>query len=194
MKRLLISAMLVTLSIATFAGPVAASSSTVRLPKSAADWATFTQTEKQAAYSWVNTHETTAPSTVVATAPAVSKSSGVQPMVSASFTAGGECGYSVQNYSTGSRVAAWSQVHASQRPYWMDTGMQGYVDQLWRNGAQSYTTYGGTNTTYVYATTSYDWKWYWENVHYNFQAWDSVETSAGVWYWKNAYCNVSYDA
>jgi hypothetical protein len=79
--------------------------------------------------------------------------------------------------------------------YWLDTGMQGYIDQLWRNGVKSYTTYAGRgNANYVYASTNQDFKWFWEGVHYTFQAWDSVETSAGVWYWKNAYCVANYDA
>jgi hypothetical protein len=76
----------------------------------------------------------------------------------------------------------------------MDTGAEN-LDQLWRNGAKSYTTVGGHNwTTYVYADTYYDWKWFFETVHYSFQAWDSIQITSGTWYWYNAYCNANYDA
>ncbi len=200
MKKIFVSLMLVAFGCIAFAGPVAADSHKVRIPKSAADWATFTPAERQAAYDWVNIHETKPLSTLVITTPMTSmtsSSAGLQAMAVSGLIVGGECGWSISSYSTGSRVAAWSQVHTSQVVYWLDTGMQGYVDQLWRNGARSYTTYGGrggAGANYVFASTSYDWKWFWETVHYTFQAWDSVETSAGVWYWRNAYCVTNYDA
>jgi hypothetical protein len=78
----------------------------------------------------------------------------------------------------GSTVAGWSDVSTSQDVYWLDTGVTGgssCIDQLWRNGARSYTTYAakaGPGARYVYASTSWDWKWAWESVHYVFQAWD----------------------
>lgn len=209
-RKVLIFASVVALAITSFAGTATAASPNARLPKSAADWATFTPAEKTAAYAWVNTHETKPISTRTISAQSVFTPSrtpalGVQPMATG-LVGGGECGWSISNYSTGSRVAAWSQVHTNQVVYWLDTGMSGqdtsnppqaYRDQLWRNGAQSYQTWGaraGAGANYVYASTSYDWKWFYENVHYTFQAWDSIKTSSSVFYWHNAYCVVNYDA
>jgi hypothetical protein len=126
-------------------------------------------------------------------------------MAAASIGVGGECGYGVVNYSHGTMVSAWSQVHTTQPVNWMDTGMNGQDtsnppqstrDQLWRNGAASYQTWRGVgNDNYVYASTSQDFKWFWESVHYHFQAYDSVQfTYGGPWYWRNASCSIDYQA
>jgi hypothetical protein len=210
-KRLLVSALVLVMMLGISAAPAAAKTAAVRLPTGAADWATFTPAEQKAAYDWVYNHEikpSKATPTIVATAPAVftqTASSGVAPMATTAISVGGECGFGVVQYSYGTVVSGWSQVHTSQQVAWLDTGLNGrdytptssssYIDQLWRNGAKSYWTYGAVAPgTYVYASTSQDFKWFWESVHYFFQAWDSVKLLNGTWYWRNAYCNVSYNA
>ena len=194
MKRLLVNALLVTLGFAAFASPVAASTPVVRLPTSAADWATFSPAQRQAAYDWIHNDVITskAKPTIVASSQIVIKSSGIQPMVAVS----GQCGISSTNYSWGSEVYGWAEIRTSQAVNWMDTGMQGNIDQLWRNGVKSYTTYGGQgNGSYLYASTTQDHKWWWESVRYSFQTWSSVRlVYLGPWYWYNAYCVVGYTA
>src|ERR1035437_6840371 len=118
-KRLLVSCVVLVMTLGISAAPVAAKTSAVRLPKSAADWAMFTPAQQKAAYDWVYNNEikpSKAASTIVATAPAVftpTASSGVAPMATTGLTVGGECGFGVVNYSHGTMVSGWSQVHTS---------------------------------------------------------------------------------
>lgn len=187
-KTLVIVAML---SLALVAPLQAAAAASVRLPKSATDWATFSQQERAAAYAWVwaeyHTQQTQG-RLVWTTPPATSGSSTniITPAISGSV----DCNFLINNQSWGTFTNAWASTSTSASVYYIDTGLAGGIqDVFYRNGGVVNPTFyhGSPNTSYVYPQSTTDFKWSWERITYAVQSWGSAQSQSGFIF-KNMYC------
>jgi hypothetical protein len=159
---------------------------TVRIPTSAADWATFTTQEQQAAYnheaavfarqkaSKAVTVHTVGASAVLVT------SSGPASVVSAAaaVTAVKNCGFNYVNLADGTWTSAWATTGAS-KAMWVDTG---YKSNQWNKFFRANTqldTFRAANSsaTYVFASSDTNFKWWFEQVRYTVQSWHTAGTT-----------------
>lgn len=168
---------------------------TVRIPASESDWATFTRDERAAAFEWVweqfrsAEHAGSLTWTVYTDALEVS----VSAFIEASVTGGVACGFAINHQPWGSYTKGYGQTWTSGSVFWLDTGLGGIDNKLWRGGSLVSWGFGsGGGGTYAYAESSTDFKWAWESVTYQVQTWGSVQPTAGsAWLFRNRYCGRS---
>ena len=104
----------------------AAAAASVRLPRNAADWATFSQQERAAAYSWVWAEYRTLQGQGKLTLTTISAPS---PLT---ITGSVDCGFQINTQSWGTYTSAWAWTSTSASVYSIDTGAEGYLDTWYR--------------------------------------------------------------
>ncbi len=197
MKKLAI-ALLVFAAMFSSVGAGVASAKTARIPTNAADWATFSPAERQAAYDWElqQVKASNKAPVRVGMAQAVIQTGGVSPL---SLSASGICGFNYIQNGSGTLTWSYADLTTSQVVAWLDTGITqetSYLDKFYRNGSQWGTGYGSGagSSTHVNAQSAQNWKWWWEGATYTTQDWYTVETSYNNYYWYLAYCHTSWTA
>lgn len=180
MKRL---AIVLALSLGALSGPGAAATSaaSVRLPVSAADWASFTPTERAAAYAYVAAEyarlEASGKLVVRTVSTSAAAVDGAAAVTATSTTGYGTCGFNYVNTSGGTWTSAWASTTTTGAVPWIDTGVYAAQrDLFWRGNTQLDYFYAGgaLNSTYVYASSSTNWKWWFEQVRYTVQSWHTA--------------------
>lgn len=197
MKKLAIG-LLVFAAMFSSVGAGVATAKTVRIPTGAADWATFTPAERQAAYDWELQQvkaSNKAPVTV-SMARAVIQTGGISPL---SLSASGYCAFSYIQNGSGTLTWSWADLTTSQVVYRLDTGITQetvYYDRFFRNNSQIDGGYGSSagSSTHVYSESATNWKWWWEGATYTTQDWYTVQTGPYTYYWYLAYCHTSWVA
>jgi len=176
--------------LAGLASPVAATSqSSVRIPRDAVDWATFSPTEKAAAidYEWhqfvrSQAEERLASITIEQVVPPAA--SAVEGAAT-SVTAHGHCALQFVNQAEGTWTRAGGWTDASDVVYYIyagrTTGSHEY--RLIRDGQTIKTTYAMVyNYDWAEAWTGYDFKWWFEHPQYTSRGYHGAKlTSSGPW-------------
>ena len=191
MRRIVL---LFALLVVTIATPLSAvSGASVRLPKSAADWATFSDAERAAAYAWVWAEYDRLAAAGKLKATIISGSSSDEGGFSTLTVTGYvDCGFIFNNQAWGTYTKGWASVSASQPVFSLSTGTSPtLMDKLWR-GSTLFNEFGaGGGGTYVYAESAQDFKWSWESVTYQVQSWGSIQITYSNYLFKDRYCGRS---
>jgi hypothetical protein len=163
----------------------------VRLPKDAADWARFTNVEKQAAYAHEAAEfarlnasgslkwQSTEPSQAV---PVAAASASASSAAAITGTANGWCGFNYVGLPDGTWTSAAATTTASEA-MWVDTGYyQNQHDRFYRGTSLLDTFYAADSSdTYVYASSDTNFKWWFEQVRYTVESWHSAGVYGGPW-------------
>lgn len=182
---------LVTILVALLLMPSSAAANSIRIPQSAAEWASYTP-EQQAAYmDWVWKHapKVTKPSDAEIKANTINS---VTPYTAVA-NGGVSCGITVQRYAWGKYVNGWAQAYAYQTQYLIDTGYTnrnyGYYDTFYRNGSYVHS-FGVpvSNSTVAYAQSIQDFSFPWEALTYSIQAYGSAQLYSGYFSFKLVPC------
>jgi hypothetical protein len=190
----LASAVLMLASVA--ASPVAAASPTVRIPKSAADWATFTQGEKTAAYNWVWAQEAqmkAAGTWQWSEAGGAPASSGTvsSTVGGVTVTGGTECGIKLNKKPWGTYATAWSSAWTSSAVYYIMTGQPPtYINKSYHNGKVFSSDWedGHPNDTFAYGESDQDFAWTWDTPTWKVQSWGWAKKTSTVYLFTHLYC------
>lgn len=173
----------------------------VRLPTSAADWATFTTAQRQAALSYVTKEfeDARANGTLIIksidAAGALSVASTAGAFAPASITAGVDCGFNVSSFTEGTWTWGWANANTTAPVWEIDTGWWDTTDLFYRDNSllqhfgQGFE--GGSNS-YVYASTTANFKWWFEQATYVVQSWGTAQTSYHSYVMHDRYCYLSY--
>lgn len=192
MRRAIMILALLAISLST---PIsAASAANVRVPKSAADWATFTDAERTAAYAWVWAEYERLEAAGKLKNTVISSSASCQGDFTILVTGSVNCGFIVNNQAWGTYTTGWASVSSSESVFLLSTGTSPtLMDKLWR-GSTLFSEFGaGGGGTYAYAQSAQDFKWSWESVTYQVQSWGSIEITYNNYLFRDRYCgkNVS---
>lgn len=106
--------------------PSPAAAASVRIPTSAADWASFRASERSATMAWVwmqYDRLKVADKLVGGVATTMSAQASA-----ATATGDVACGINQQNYAWGSYTSSWAQAYASQSMFSIDTGVTANQD------------------------------------------------------------------
>jgi hypothetical protein len=185
-----LTALLAVAFMAVSATPVAAASSTVRIPTSATDWATFTPAQKAATMKWVWAQK--ARMQVNGTwkwteATGANATSGQATTLA--VTGSVNCGIKTNQQPFGTYATAWASTSASAPVYYVTTGLDGIQNNFWHNNTNFNHGWGaGAPGTYVYAESYQDFKFSWDTVTWQVQSWGSVGTAYHVYLFKNKFC------
>ena len=180
MRRLLTAASLVAL-ILTVASPVAVPG--VRIPRNAADWATFTSAERSAAiaYEWQIHLAQVAQGAVQTTSVRATVRAGA---ISPNVTATGTCKLQWINQAEGTWTRAGGWTDASEIVAYIYAGRTAgsHYIKLIRDGTTIKTTFNErTNDDWAEAWTGYDWKWWFEHPHYVGRSYHGARVGSSTW-------------
>lgn len=163
--------------------PSTAAAASVRIPTSAADWASFSASERSATMAWVWAQYDrlrVADKLVGGVATTMSAQASA-----ATATGDVACGINQQNYPWGSYTSSWAQAYASQSMFAIDTGLTanqyGYWDTFYRNGNVIHQFGSGGGGYSAYAQSFTDFKFPWEMITYSIQAYGTAQQTPGVW-------------
>ncbi len=199
MKKLAI-VLALSLGALSWPGATATNAAGVRLPVSAADWASFTSTERAAAYAYVAAEYARLEASGKLVVHTVSTSalavSATGDTAASSTTGYGACGFNYVNASGGTWTSAWATTTTTSAVPWIDTGVYAAQrDLFWRGSTQLdyFFAGGGLNSTYVYASSSTNWKWWFEQVRYTVQSWHTAGVYGGPYVLGPlAYCSMDF--
>lgn len=173
-----------------------------RLPQSAADWATFTAQQKDAALAWEQAQywrllaagELTPDMIATGTATGAASLAG-SPL--ASVTAYGTCEIVRLPAAGGWFTRADGQTFASATVYWIDTGGSGVQDRFSKNYIiiqRFESPYNGSGS-WAEGNALPDWTWIWEHPTYTVEtfhtAWDYLNGYPHYYLGPNAYCTTT---
>lgn len=197
MSRMKVRALTTLLGLVIAVGgatPVAAGQPSVRLPKSAADWATYTQAEKAATMHWVWDQQARmiADGTWTWTDAPATDMSGGDSLAPAAVTGGVNCSIKTNQQPFGTYATGWASTYTTGSVSSISTGLTGMDNKLWHNNTLfSYGWGSGASGTYTYSESSQDFKFSWDTVTWQVQSWGSAMTSSTVYLFKNKYCGKS---
>ncbi len=189
-----LSALLGVAFVAASAMPVAAAQPTVRMPTSAADWATFTPAQKDATMTWIWAQEARMVANgtwkwTEATGADASSAGTSAPATATTVSGSVNCGIKTNQQAIGTYATGWASTSASASVYYLTTGLDGIQNNFWHNNTNfSHGWAAGAPGTYVYAESYQDFKFAWDNVTWQVQSWGSVETSYRIYLFKNRFC------
>lgn len=180
----------ILLAVSVTAAPVAAASPTVRVPKSAAEWATFTPAEKDATIRWIWAQEAQMIADGTWRWDEAASSSATTDALAASVTGGVECGIKLNRQPWATYAIGWSSTWTSSPVWWLQTGGTGaYTNKFYHNGSVFSSGWIAAGSgTYEYGQSSQDFAFPWDTVTWKIQSWGSAETSYNVYLFKNKYC------
>lgn len=182
MRKVAIALVLV-LAALPFAGSSATNAATVRLPSGAADWATFTPSERAAAYAYeaeVYARVKAAGKLVVQTYSVRAVPLSAAEPAATLVTGYGQCGFNVTQQQAGTWTSAWATTTTTTAVGWIDTGVyNSQRDLFFRGGSQLawFMAGGQLNSTYVFASSSANFKWWFEQAQYTVQSWHTAGAS-----------------
>jgi hypothetical protein len=195
LKVVWLTALLGVAFVATSATPVAAAKPTVRIPTSAADWATFTPAEKDATIKWVWDQKARMEANgtwtwTEATGSDRSSADFSGLATTAAMSGGVNCGIKTNQQPWATYATGWASTYTTATIWGLDTGLQGYKNKLFHNGTVFSQGWGAAagGATYVYAESSQDFKFPWDSVTWQVQSWGSAQYSATLYLFKNRYC------
>lgn len=183
-----------------------ASAPVPRQPSSAADWATFTAHERAAALAHQRTQFEAAQAagtlewtSVSGNSAAISSHNAAQPAeAEAVTTLDYNCGLSWTFVGSGTWTYGWAWVDTSYPAYNIYAGKPptSTMDQFIRSGTilQYFYKYSvGAGSSYEYANSDSNFKWWFENINYRTKAWLGVQRyQGGAWQLgPNQYCTVA---
>jgi hypothetical protein len=190
-----LTALLAVALVAASAAPVAATQPTVRIPTSAADWASFTPAEKTSTMKWVWAQKDRMVAngtwTWTEATGADTSSAGTTGLASTLTTVSGSvnCGIKTNAQAWGTYATGWANVSTTASVFSLDTGLEGIDNKFWHNSTLFNHGWGaGGGGTYVYAESAQDFKFPWDTVTWQVQSWGSVQTTYHVFLFKNRYC------
>jgi hypothetical protein len=189
------------LAMMAAAVPTAAQQSP-RVPRDAADWASFTVTEQRAAidYQWRLLQDALADGTAVVrtvSATAVTPAAGSLSDISSAVTARGYCHIQFIDQLHGSWVRGGGWTSASSPIYYIYASRSGRRGQFFKDGVSKGTWWeekaGGAGHTHAESWTPYDFKWWFERFNYTVQGWHGAQrTLGGTWLLgPDAYCTLT---
>ena len=186
-----------TAAASTSAGPDwAALGATVRMPEGATDWATFSASERQAALSWVEEQFEFAASGGTLRVRTISANPVGALSITPLVTGGYNCGFNHSDFTYGTWTWARASTSTSQGVWEIDTGFNGILDKFFRNNSLLETFHNqaqNLNYSYIYESTTQNFKWWFESATYFVQSYHTAQTSPGVYVvGPNAYCSMSF--
>lgn len=173
-----------------------------RLPSSAADWATFTAQERSAALAYENGRYEAALAagtlkwTTGSASPVTMTADGMA--IEAVTSVDARCGLSWTFVGSGTWTYGWAYVDTSFPAYHIYAGEPpvASMNQFIRSGTildYFYDYSVGAGSSYEYAQSDSNFKWFFENINYRTKAWMGVQRyQGGAWQLgPDAYCTYS---
>lgn len=168
-------------------GPVdwAAYGASVRMPESAADWASFTPAQRAAASAWI-AQEFVALEQKGLLNTRVVEGQATTTTGTASGTYPGHCGFVVNSFPGGTWTSAYAYTNYGQSLYAISTGIPYFIgdpsyDLFYRDGSLLYSFgagHAGPGTpTYIEASTPSNFKYFFEHALYAVESWHSAMTT-----------------
>jgi hypothetical protein len=196
-----------TSALAAAPGPAAttfnwaAYGATVRMPVSAADWATFTPGERAASNAWIAQEFAVLQKKGLLTTRIITGQTTNSNAASNTSTYPNHCGFSINSFPGGTWTSAWAYTDWGQPLYAISTGVPYFIgdpsnDLFYRDGTLKFSFeagHAGPGTpTYVEATTPSDFKYFFEHALYVVQSWHSAMTTPYQYVvGPGAYCSAS---
>jgi len=197
MRRIIILLVLAVLSAVPSAG--AAAESKPRMPRSAADWATFSDMERTAAidYVWRKLQYQFQSGTAVVTTVGRSDTGSIVEAAgpsAAMTTIDYNCPIQWIDLPEGTWTRGGGWTDSSSSLYYIAASRSGLQGQLLRDGALVGNWYEEAyNTSHSENWSGYNWKWWFEHFNFVNRGWHSARaTSGGTWLLgPDQYCTVN---
>jgi hypothetical protein len=181
-------AVLMTIALGTGA---AQASGAPRIPTTAAEWATFTPRERDAAltYEWQQFQILLASGNAHPVSVVQSGQQSASPLVSATYS----CEVQWIDLPQGSYVRGGGWTDTSATVYYQYASRQSLPGQFLRDGTLKANWWAETlNSSHAESWTGYDFKWAFEHPRYVVKGWHGAELSNGTWILgPNQYCTVA---
>lgn len=188
MRRTVRLAAILLLSLSLIVPAITSARTIPRQPRDAADWATFTAAEHQAAIAYQRQLllEGLAAGTV--------KTTTVMAPVTATATASAACGFTVRNVAAGRWIAGGGWTDATDYMAIIYASKPNKQGELFRDGQLIKNWYQYlTNATHAENWTGEDFSYSFEHPTYVVKGWHGAQTFSGVWLLgPDAYCTTSY--